>query len=1376
MKYSIKKNKAIRKPLAAVILAVSVFMLLSGLFETRKVYADEPDGYWKYTDSEVHGPSSKLEGSTMSGGHGHYSCEAVCEGDYYLENHDGSCRGETASMKIEVDEPPMTTLKPGQEVTMKVSASVSASTPHDGVLGSAVKISCNMGTNEYHNSEIDFVTADGVEELGIGRTWDANDYYGYGGHLYVIGGDQTFRATVPAGREGKTLWIRHTFQHGRGEDAIETYYYYEWIDTSAATVPTSAVGGNDGKETTAETEEDDKKVDIVVDSDADANPGDQDGGFIPAGIVEGWKTAKDVAGAAGGVAAATALIALGLTDKKKKYRMAIYKDFGDTVHRGEKVYVYACIMERDEQGNEKVNHELTRQINIFSEDGVFDIYEQDELAGEYKGARVLLGRNENNREEGVVSFKFTGKGGTYTNRMKFKIDEPAIIFYQPNIALKARDEDGEEIGFTVKGLIPEKTKISLKFTGGNSYTAACSYAVTEDGTKYPGTYFAVIADINEDEGEPGTYLVHTLHVTATDGNLTVSGEIDIYRVSIGLNIGVNMLNCYRVPKKEAAGKEAKDLTDSDFDIAYTKAPAMILEYNEETKEMFYLPAKPEISFELIDPEDSLMRERLDNLGLEAKLTGINESMSEITIFCTKGYLEAPTRVSIKLVATATESIGGEEKTYRYEKEVMLLSQKKRKLPLSSAQMDTDNQQYEWVINSMCFITDNGLINDLGKEYIVLGNMWDSFDENFGFDQILVAQIQSRINDCIFRKKREALQKRQEYYEKLQETAHADNNFWTITSKSFAMASEKYVDTWGGIAARIALGVCTGGLSEIPFTAMDVNKAVSDYNERTLLCDRTTGGKLFYGSVPIIMSAVTAGVVKGVGWSVKVMTPAPIKAGLKKWAMTQSQAVMKKIPEKWVYASKNLYNKFDDFAQKINSFDPRKKMLNIRTAAAKADSLNLSAKSQVQKDILNVRKGPLSPKGEFKSTIQRAGELKAANKVDRFKKAADRVRKNPSPEAVKELKEAFMEVDKDTFALRMLNQEGKTEAQIVSKTKIKNTYRADYNKCKADFMENPAEDLMKKRAAAIKNVSEDEIVIKRASGKTAQELEEGFTVSYDSDNSPLVYDKKTGKTSYFTQAQTDEIVATSYCDATGTSYTSLDDAIQKSSDLKVVGVTPESPEYYKEFYKLKTTQAFSDDAITANIKTGRYKMAYEFGKMESSLDEIFSDKARRMKVLDECRRYINREITEVSEDTMKVIRMAEKQAECLHQAPKTYDLYIGKDINGQAYGAASGFTEESRIFVETCRMAENQGTFNIDLGELYDILQKRGTTYSKSVTNMTLCFRTINNNCGAANLKAASGFMSMVPGSGTTGATLGTSGSVGAAVSNKISERKKKLDL
>ena len=191
-----------------------------------------------------------------------------------------------------------------------------------------------------------------------------------------------------------------------------------------------------------------------------------------------------------------------------------------------------------------------------------------------------------------------------------------------------------------------------------------------------------------------------------------------------------------------------------------------------------------------------------------------------------------------------------------------------------------------------------------------------------------------------------------------------------------------------------------------------------------------------------------------------------------------------------------------------------------------------------------------------------------------------------------------------------------------------------------------------------------------------------------------------------------------------------------------------------------------------MKTGKFKMAYEFGEMEKSLDDIFADKVKRAKIMDECQKFANREITTLSDDTLKAIQMAEKQAECLHQAPKTYDLYVGKDINGQAYGAASGFTEESRIFVETCRMAENQGMYNIDLGELNDILAKRGTTYAKSVHNMVLDFNTVNTNCRAANISASSGFMNMNPGSGVTGAKLGTIGSVGSVLSNNGSNERK----
>ena len=43
-------------------------------------------------------------------------------------------------------------------------------------------------------------------------------------------------------------------------------------------------------------------------------------------------------------------------------------------------------------------------------------------------------------------------------------------------------------------------------------------------------------------------------------------EITFAKGTLGLNIGADTLNCYRVLKKEAAGKDVDDLTDSDFDI------------------------------------------------------------------------------------------------------------------------------------------------------------------------------------------------------------------------------------------------------------------------------------------------------------------------------------------------------------------------------------------------------------------------------------------------------------------------------------------------------------------------------------------------------------------------------------------------------------------------------------------------------------------------------------------------------------------------------------------------------------------------------------------------------------------------------------------
>ncbi len=1365
MNNPVSKNRTIRKKAAAVIMAVSLSLLITGIFDSHKVNAEERTGYWKYKGTEVVGPREQFDGATMSGGNGHYACTATCLDDAYLDNHKGSCKGEKISINIDIQEPPMTTLEPGQEVKMTVSATFSASNPHDSLLFYTCRINCNMGTNEYHNSEIKFKTADGLDALGIDRTSEANDYYGYGGHFFVIEGDQTFRATIPDGAPGKTLWIRHSFHHGRGEDGIDTYYYYDWVDTTPSATPAYVVG-NDQKETDP-TEDDDKKVDIVVDSDAEEDPGDQDGGFIPAGIVEGWKVAKDVVGVAGGAAAAVAAIALGLAAKSTKYRMVIYKDFGDTLRRGEEVLVYACILERDDKGNEKVNHELTSQISIFSHDGTFNVSEQGALAGDYKGAKVYVRRDiPSSQKEGIVSFKFTGKGGTFTNRMKFKLEmEPAIIFYQENMALVAKDKKGGEIGFTVKGLDPKKTKIDLKITGGSSYAYTYVPAVTEQNEPIPGTYFALLGDINEAEGEPGTYAIHTLKVTAYDDVDSVVGEIDIYRVSLGLNIGADMLNCFRVLKKEAAGKDVDALTDSDFDISYTKVPVMVLKVDEQAHEMYYTPVEAEIRIEPIDSDDQIMKERLDNLSIEYKLIEVKDSIAQYVFYCSKGWLEAPLRPKVRLKGRAVIQENGIKKEYICEKEVMLLSQPKREY-ITASDIENDNQIEDWLLNMtiLCYETD-GLMNVLDSEFMRIDVLRDSYDEHFGYDPILIMQLKNIIDDAIYQVNMNRLMRRQELYEKMQETANADNNFWTILSKSFSMASDDYLDKWPGIAARIILGVATGGLSEVPFTAMDVNRAVNAYNERTLLCDRTTKGKLIAGAKPVIVSAVVGGLISGGIWGlgnmVKATVPTAVKISVRNWAINASKTAIKKIPERWICASKNLYSFFKNTATKINSYDPRKLLYGVRKATAEANSLNAAAKGMLQKEVIAIRNAPRSFKGKVMDKLQAAGELNGAKKIDRFKKAWDRYKYDKSGKALQEVIDAGQEIMSDPFALNALNADGRTAEQIASKIKLPNDYRAGYNWFKAEFVDNPAGRIIKERVSIVKKVPKENVSVYRATGKTAKELKEGYSSPCDSDNSILIKDPKTGKTDYLSQAESDVFVAEGYCDAMGRTYKDSADAVRISSDNYIVSITKTHPEHYEGFPKFKTTEAFTTEEIAANIKTGKFKTTEGFTKMEHGVDTLAKDMAKVERVIKECDDFLDRKISNLSLETLDEIKNMQKGFDAVHQGPKTYDLYVSKDIRAQSMGMESGFTQQSRLTVETLRLVENQGPYRITMGEMHDYLNLQGSSYQKAVSDMADDFWRVNANCHAANQKAGSYLWNTSSSGGLNGAIRGAGGVAGS---------------
>lgn len=190
-------------------------------------------GYYKLIKKVVVGPSSQFDNAVTSGGYGHYACSAKCTDKNVSAYHDGehltSCYGESVTINIDIEEPP-TYISDGQEIKLKVSPSFSASEPHDSLMFYTCQIHVDYSYGGY-NADGGFEDSNGKTRLGIDRTWQYDDYYGasgLGNHFFVIESDNYLRHTFYS--RGSKLWVRIGFGHGRGEDGIDTYYFYEWVN------------------------------------------------------------------------------------------------------------------------------------------------------------------------------------------------------------------------------------------------------------------------------------------------------------------------------------------------------------------------------------------------------------------------------------------------------------------------------------------------------------------------------------------------------------------------------------------------------------------------------------------------------------------------------------------------------------------------------------------------------------------------------------------------------------------------------------------------------------------------------------------------------------------------------------------------------------------------------------------------------------------------------------------------------------------------------------------------------------------------------------------------------------------------------------------
>ena len=113
------------------------------------------------------------------------------------------------------------------------------------------------------------------------------------------------------------------------------------------------------------------------------------------------------------------------------YEMRIRKDFGDTLTPGGSAQkVYARIVRIPQGEKASTDTPLTSKIFITGDD-YLNVSGQS-LAGDYMSASVEAPQSGSIPDEAVVNFRLAGAGGSFTNRMHFKIAKSEIIFFHLN--------------------------------------------------------------------------------------------------------------------------------------------------------------------------------------------------------------------------------------------------------------------------------------------------------------------------------------------------------------------------------------------------------------------------------------------------------------------------------------------------------------------------------------------------------------------------------------------------------------------------------------------------------------------------------------------------------------------------------------------------------------------------------------------------------------------------------------------------------------------------------------------------------------------------------------------------------------------------------
>lgn len=309
-------------------------------------------------------------------------------------------------------------------------------------------------------------------------------------------------------------------------------------------------------------------------------------------------------GIAGVLAAAGATGSGGKTENQKKpskFYMTIKKDFGNVISRGASpVMVYARIIEITEDGEEIDRPDLTEKIKASAGDNVMTVTDKG-MEGNYRAAEVSCSKAAPATDEGYVSFKFTDKGGSLTNHVRFKLQEAIIVFGQENLTLPAHYEKKATLDFGVFGM-SEDADVTIELNRQDLYEVTLRH----DEKNYQVHFLDVVEKKTAEtkkEKVPGSIDRCKVTIRATSGESKAESEFWIYRVFMGLAINISGINAFGKLKEEAKGKPLQYIKTTDFEPCVTTCVLKLLTWDEQYQRVYTvspLPLQDQFSVKLKD--------------------------------------------------------------------------------------------------------------------------------------------------------------------------------------------------------------------------------------------------------------------------------------------------------------------------------------------------------------------------------------------------------------------------------------------------------------------------------------------------------------------------------------------------------------------------------------------------------------------------------------------------------------------------------------------------------------------------------------------------------------------------------------------------------